>query len=67
MRISPRKLATLARDLGPVLAAAVAEHFLRCAACGAEQHPSREDMARYFREGWPECCGYTMRLEREGR
>ncbi len=40
--------------------------FLRCAACGAEQHPSREDMARYFREGWPECCGQTMRLTAHG-
>ena len=62
MMATPRKLATFARDLESVLSAAVAEHFLRCAACGAEQHPPRQDLARYFRDGWPKCCGQTMRL-----
>ena len=66
MMPSPRKLVSLSGAFYEELGAAVAEHFLRCRSCGAEQHPSREDMATYFRDGWPKCCGETMLLTAHG-
>ena len=54
----PRDSTTLYGEL----AEAVAAYFLRCGLCGAEKRPSREEMAGYFRAGWPECCGETMKL-----
>lgn len=44
------------------MAEAVAAYFLHCDLCAADKHPSREEMAGYFRDGWPECCGETMKL-----
>lgn len=49
------------------LAEAVGPSRLVCSRCGAQERPSSEDMGRYFRSGWPTCCGYTMTLEREAR
>ncbi len=31
--------------------------ILRCTVCEREEPVE----ARYWREGWPKCCGYTMR------
>lgn len=31
--------------------------ILRCMVCGSEQPVE----SRYWREGWPKCCGYTIR------
>jgi hypothetical protein len=33
---------------------------LLCTVCGRE---SQTNFASSLREGWPKCCGYTMRLE----
>ena len=62
----PADLARLRDDLYDDLGMTVADKFLRCRACGAEEHPSGDDMARYFRRGWPKCCGQTMRLTAHG-
>lgn len=32
---------------------------LRCGCCGGEQ--AMYGASRYLRNGWPECCGFTMR------
>lgn len=37
------------------------DSYLRCTVCGRE---STTGFAYSLREGWPKCCGYTMRLER---
>jgi hypothetical protein len=34
---------------------------VHCSQCGREQ---AVDPAKCFQKGWPECCGYTMSLER---
>lgn len=38
----------------------MAEMLVRCTECGREAHP---DSHGALRDGWPKCCGYTMRLE----
>jgi hypothetical protein len=35
--------------------------LVKCTVCGREEHPS---FAGSLRNGWPKCCGYTMRLLR---
>lgn len=37
---------------------------VKCDTCGREQYV---DSARALREGWPECCGYTMTLQTQKR
>jgi hypothetical protein len=66
MMPNPRKLASLSGAFYEELGTAVAGNFLRCAQCGAERHPPPDDMARFFRDGWPECCGETMLLTAHG-
>jgi hypothetical protein len=46
------------------LAAAIGPVRLVCRVCKSEQRPGREDVSRYFRDGWPECCGTTMAMEK---
>lgn len=36
--------------------------LVRCEVCDAEQRVNSADCLRH---GWPECCGYTMRLVHE--
>lgn len=35
---------------------------LECTTCGALLPINKQQMARNLQNGWPECCGYTMRL-----
>jgi hypothetical protein len=35
--------------------------FLRCENCGRQEELGRTDIAVNLRQGWPKCCGYTMR------
>jgi hypothetical protein len=35
---------------------------LQCDRCGWSELLTKEDAARYFAEGWPVCCGETMKL-----
>jgi hypothetical protein len=37
------------------------DSYLRCTVCGRTATTS---FAGSLRDGWPKCCGYTMRLER---
>lgn len=46
------------------LSAVTAGRTLSCRTCRREESPSRDDMAGYFRSGWPKCCGYTMTLDK---
>lgn len=39
----------------------MSDTFLRCTVCGRETTTS---FGGSLRDGWPRCCGYTMRLER---
>ena len=34
-------------------------YLVRCTVCGREEHTGSNPL----RDGWPKCCGYTMRLE----
>lgn len=36
------------------------DSFLRCTECGREQ---TTNFSGSLQNGWPKCCGYTMRLE----
>ena len=36
-----------------------AGYLVRCTVCGRESRTGRNPL----RDGWPKCCGYTMRLE----
>lgn len=35
--------------------------FLRCETCGHRQELREHQMAGYLANGWPKCCGHTMR------
>jgi hypothetical protein len=35
--------------------------FLRCESCGAVEDMTDDRAGRYTADGWPRCCGYTMR------
>lgn len=35
--------------------------YLACLTCGHERDLSALDQAGYYRNGWPRCCGQTMR------
>jgi hypothetical protein len=34
---------------------------LKCPVCGREIHATTRDCAVYLKQGWPKCCGKTMR------
>lgn len=34
---------------------------LRCETCRTQVHMSAGRAGRYTAQGWPKCCGYTMR------
>ena len=34
-------------------------YLVRCTVCGREERTGSNPL----RDGWPQCCGYTMRLE----
>jgi len=34
---------------------------LRCIECGRVTPMSEDDASHYTAQGWPRCCGYTMR------
>ncbi len=36
---------------------------LECTRCGASQTATVEELAEYLHNGWPKCCGVTMRVE----
>lgn len=44
---------TIAKILG-------AGGILRCSECGTKRSLGVDGIARYLRDGWPVCCGYTM-------
>jgi hypothetical protein len=53
-----------ARSLVPAIAADLSGFggVLRCTQdCGMPMRLDEERIARYLRDGWPKCCGYTMR------
>lgn len=66
MKITPNRLARLGDDVRSGLGEAVAGYFLRCDRCSTERRPSPVEMAAYFRDGWPRCCGETMKLTAHG-
>jgi hypothetical protein len=35
---------------------------LRCQSCGVRRRLEPGECARFIRDGWPECCGFTMEL-----
>lgn len=37
------------------------DSYLRCTECGRKE---TTNFSHSLRNGWPKCCGYTMRLER---
>lgn len=39
----------------------MADSLVKCTVCGREENPS---FAGSLANGWPKCCGYTMRLLR---
>lgn len=53
LRISPDLHVKIADDLADF------GGLLLCTVCGREQPLG--DVAGNLREGWPKCCGYTMR------
>lgn len=42
--------------------AATGNDTLKCMTCGRVQSCGESDSGKFLRTGWPECCGYTMRL-----
>ena len=52
-----------AADFGNLLADSVLTDVthaaVKCKHCGTDFNASREAIARYFRSGWPICCGET--------
>jgi hypothetical protein len=40
------------------------EHQLRCTVCENSFPLAKGRCADFLANGWPKCCGYTMRLER---
>jgi hypothetical protein len=58
-----KDIVTRAAGLHDRLAETVGEATLSCEACKRVEHPTREQVAEYFRKGWPKCCGRTMALE----
>lgn len=46
---------TIADDLPPL-------SHLECDECRRRQPVTKADAGRYLSEGWPTCCGWTMRL-----
>lgn len=38
---------------------------LRCPKCGNTRQTSRSQIAGFFADGWPRCCGYTMYMHTE--
>lgn len=40
----------------------VSHAAVKCRHCGQNFDASREAMARYFKSGWPMCCGETAML-----
>ena len=55
IRLLPR---SIARDVWPNGA------ILTCRRCSREERIGTKTCGTFLREGWPKCCGYTMRLER---
>jgi hypothetical protein len=55
-----QEIATRASTIHEAIGADLAEAggLLRCGGCGTEQPLG--DVADHLRNGWPQCCGYTM-------
>ncbi len=57
--MNPREIPNRVQSFYDSLVSIVEGKHLRCTTCN---HTEPAD-GRYFRVGWPRCCGYTMRLE----
>jgi len=63
----PGQIKNLVANLNALHADIAAETYpngalLRCMHCNQEKTVDGADIAGYLRDGWPKCCGTTMRI-----
>lgn len=55
-----RRLLSIPESIDDTLTRVIGNGFLRCESCGGRRTVG--DVSPMLRNGWPRCCGYTMRL-----